>query len=174
MTNITQAQAELLSRAAAASEGAIDAGADDKLAKALIKKGFAISLPVEGGPSRLIVTEAGRAAIAPPNGIGEPAGSASDPADRAGDVSGGEQKLPAEEARPTGQAGPKGKLGVLVGLLRRPQGASVEEMTVATGWQAHSVRGAMSGALKKKLGLTIESEKTDAGRVYRIPGEARA
>jgi hypothetical protein len=38
----------------------------------------------------------------------------------------------------------------------------------ATGWQAHSVRGAMSGALKKKLGLIIESEKAAAGRVYRI------
>jgi len=38
----------------------------------------------------------------------------------------------------------------------------------ATGWQAHSVRSAMSGALKKKLGLVIESEKAAGGRVYRI------
>ncbi len=44
-------------------------------------------------------------------------------------------------------------------------------MTAATGWQAHSVRGAMSGALKKKLGLIIASEKTEAGRVYRIEGD---
>jgi hypothetical protein len=42
-------------------------------------------------------------------------------------------------------------------------------MTAATAWQAHSVRGAMSGSLKKKLGLTIESRKTDAGRTYSIP-----
>ena len=67
---------------------------------------------------------------------------------------------------------PKGKLGALIGLLKRPEGADVEEMMAATGWQAHSVRGAMSGALKKKLGLTIESEKSAAGRVYRIPAEA--
>ena len=42
-----------------------------------------------------------------------------------------------------------------------------------TGWQAHSVRGALSGALKKKLGLIIISAKTEAGRVYRIADEAR-
>ena len=57
---------------------------------------------------------------------------------------------------------------MLVVLLNRPEGACVEDMMVATGWQAHSVRGAMSGALKKSLGFIIESEKAAAGRVYRI------
>jgi len=55
-----------------------------------------------------------------------------------------------------------------VALLRRPEGAGIAELAGATGWQVHSVRGAMSGALKKKLGLTITSEKTETGRVYRI------
>jgi hypothetical protein len=45
---------------------------------------------------------------------------------------------------------------------------ALEDMMAATGWQAHSVRGAMSGALKKNQGLVIESEKAAAGRVYRI------
>lgn len=63
---------------------------------------------------------------------------------------------------------PKGKLATLVELLRRPDGATIEAMTAATGWQAHSVRGAMSGSLKKAMGLTIASEKTEAGRVYRV------
>ena len=63
---------------------------------------------------------------------------------------------------------PKGKLGQLIDLLRADGGATIEEMMAATGWQAHSVRGAMSGALKKKLGLAIASEKTEAGRIYRI------
>jgi len=49
-----------------------------------------------------------------------------------------------------------------------PKAASVEDMMTTTGWQAHSVRGAMSGALKGKLGFVIESEKAVAGRVYRI------
>ena len=65
-------------------------------------------------------------------------------------------------------ATPKGKLGILVTLLRASGGATVEAMAVATGWQFHSVRGAMSGALKKKLGYDIVSEKTDVGRIYRI------
>jgi len=69
---------------------------------------------------------------------------------------------------------PKGKLATLVELLRRPEGATIEAMTAATGWQAHSVRGAMSGSLKKAMGLTIASEKTEAGRIYRITDGAPA
>lgn len=69
---------------------------------------------------------------------------------------------------------PRGKLGAVVELLRRPEGATVEALSAATGWQVHSVRGAMSGALKKKLGLTIVSEKTEAGRIYRIQDAASA
>ena len=61
------------------------------------------------------------------------------------------------------------KQQIMIDLLRRPEGAGIEEITAATGWQSHTVRGAMSGALKKKLGLDITSEKTEErGRVYRI------
>ena len=57
----------------------------------------------------------------------------------------------------------------MIDLLRRPEGATIEEITAATVWQSHTVRGAMSGALKKKLGLLITSEKVEErGRVYRI------
>ena len=64
---------------------------------------------------------------------------------------------------------PQSKQDLLVELLRRKTGATIEEASRATGWQAHSIRGAISGLLKKKLGLTVKSEKTDArGRVYRI------
>ncbi len=66
---------------------------------------------------------------------------------------------------------PSGKLGLLIDLLEREGGANLEEMVQATGWQAHSVRGAMSGALKKKRKLTVLSEKTDQGRRYRIATE---
>ena len=41
-------------------------------------------------------------------------------------------------------------------------------MMSATGWQAHSIRGAISGSVKKALGLNVQSEQTDVGRVYRI------
>ena len=64
---------------------------------------------------------------------------------------------------------PKTKLAQLEAMLRRPDGATVEQISKSLAWQMHSVRGAMSGALKKKQGLTITSEKTDNGRrVYRI------
>lgn len=57
----------------------------------------------------------------------------------------------------------------LVELLQRPNGATVVELTKATGWQAHSVRGAISGIVKKKLGLNVSTEVVEKrGRIYRI------
>jgi hypothetical protein len=56
-----------------------------------------------------------------------------------------------------------------INLLCRREGATIEELQAATGWQAHSVRGFLAGAVRKKLGLTLLSEKSDAGlRCYRI------
>lgn len=63
------------------------------------------------------------------------------------------------------------KQTLLISLLEREDGATMEEIVEATGWQAHSVRGAISGALKKKLGLAVTSQKVEGrGRVYRIFG----
>lgn len=54
-------------------------------------------------------------------------------------------------------------------MLRAEGGATIDEIVEATGWKPHTIRGAMSGALKKKLGLTITSEKVEGrGRVYTI------
>jgi hypothetical protein len=72
-----------------------------------------------------------------------------------------------EVKHPTLRTGTKRAL--LISMLQRPQGVSKQEIVAATGWQAHSARGAMSGALGKKLGLEVVSAKEDArGRVYRI------
>ena len=61
------------------------------------------------------------------------------------------------------------KQSTLISHLRRREGATITELQTATGWQAHSVRGAFSGALKKKLGLSISSKRIEGrGRVYRI------
>ena len=59
------------------------------------------------------------------------------------------------------------KLDQLGALLTRPGGATLAQMTEATGWQVHSVRGAMAGSLKKGRGLTIGSDKVDGVRTYR-------
>ena len=60
--------------------------------------------------------------------------------------------------KPTPRAGTKQAL--MIDLLKRPEGATVEQIAAATGWQHHTIRGAISGALKKKLGLTVEATRT--------------
>jgi hypothetical protein len=63
----------------------------------------------------------------------------------------------------------KTKQQACLDLLSRREGATIEELQAATGWQQHSVRGFLAGAVKKKLGLTLLSEKPDAEpRRYRI------
>ena len=65
------------------------------------------------------------------------------------------------------------KQAVLIELLTRAEGATLPQMTDATGWQVHTVRGVMAGAFKKKLGLEITSEKQPgADRIYRITNQA--
>src|SRR5712672_3555661 len=56
----------------------------------------------------------------------------------------------------------------VLGLLRRPSGATIRNITKATGWQSHSVRGFFAAVVRKKLSLSLVSEKTDGERVYRI------
>ncbi|MCX7315368.1 MAG: DUF3489 domain-containing protein, partial [Hyphomicrobiales bacterium] len=61
------------------------------------------------------------------------------------------------------------KQAKLIEMLKRPDGATIPEVVDALQWQAHTVRGAIAGALKKKLGIEVTSEKVDGrGRVYRV------
>ena len=76
--------------------------------------------------------------------------------------------LKAIAAQPKQRAGTK--QAMLIEMLRRPEGGNMEEIMAATGWLAHTARGAMSGALGKKLGLVVTSEKDAVrGRVYKLP-----
>lgn len=75
---------------------------------------------------------------------------------------------PVRDTSPAQQAASASKIDTIVSLLRAKGGASIEQVIKATGWQAHSVRGAISGQLKKKLGLNVLSEKIDGTRLYRI------
>ena len=103
----------------------------------------------DGHGTTLVVTDAGLEAI----GI-EPV---ADP-----------QPTAAETPKPvTIRAGTK--QAQIIALLQRPEGAAITEIVAETGWMAHSVRGMISGALKKKLGLHIAAEKVDGrGTVYKL------
>jgi Protein of unknown function (DUF3489) len=66
------------------------------------------------------------------------------------------------------------KLEKVIGLLRRSEGTTIAAIMKATDWQQHSVRGFFAGVVRKKLKLTLESDKADGGeRVYRIVGPKR-
>jgi hypothetical protein len=69
---------------------------------------------------------------------------------------------------------PRNKTEACLALLARPEGATLEELQTATGWQAHSVRGLLAGTIKKIPGLSLDSEKPKDGprryRVRRAPG----
>jgi Protein of unknown function (DUF3489) len=104
-------------------------------------------------------------------------------ADRAATSAKGKGKTKATETasadKPTPRAGTK--QAQMIEMLKRPEGATVEQIAAATGWQHHTIRGAISGALKKKLGLTVEATRTrqvgpnkagakGSSTVYRITG----
>jgi hypothetical protein len=93
----------------------------------------------------------------------EPAesGATPKPAKRKAKAKAAKPARPAKAAsadRPTPRAGTK--QASMIELLKRPEGATVEQIAAATGWQHHTVRGAISGAVKKELGLTVEATRT--------------
>ena len=148
---ITDKQAAVLIAAVARPDGAIlplpahiRGGAIGKVCDALVARGLAISVGLPGKQT-LVIGNDGRLAL----------GLAIKP-------------MASAETRPTqDRAGTK--QAQLVAMLAAPEGASTAEIVVAFGWQPHTVRGAIAGALKKRLGLQIGSEAIEGrGRVYRI------
>jgi hypothetical protein len=161
---------------------------DDLLKKKLVAERPAIGPAAiwreseAGQPITLAITPAGLRALAAEAGEPPPGDDAKAKKSRTGMSS--SSKAHRHPARPSGGRRAKGgkaaaspasrtgsKQARLVALLRHAKGASIAEMVKATGWQAHSVRGVMSGVLKKKLGLTITSTKEERGRVYRVAGK---
>jgi hypothetical protein len=83
---------------------------------------------------------------------------------------GGKRKERSKKAtKPSQRKRSDSKQAKVIAMLKRPVGATVEQIVKATGWQPHTVRGFFAGVLKKRLGIEVTSEKGDDGkRVYRI------
>jgi len=124
------------------------------------------------GPQALLITPAGLAAVGIESAdetVRNVAPPPKKPSARKRAIPTAASGSPAGEAPRPPMPSPKTKLGLLVSALRSKKGATLEDLTKATGWMGHSVRGAISGALKKKRGLTIDSSVIEGrGRVYRI------
>lgn len=86
----------------------------------------------------------------------------------------GKRPAPKRKARPAAGAASASasKQAQLIALLQSPSGGTLAQMTLLTGWQPHSVRGVISGVLRKRLGLDVSSEVHDGSRVYRIGAAA--
>jgi len=187
MTQLSDTQALILSAAAQRSErialplpANLRGGAAAKVVAAMIAKNLLKEVDAnlhtsediwretgDGHGVTLVATDAGLAAIGikPEAANTAPAGATDSPTE--GPTPDTATKTdPAPKAR-TPREGTK--QATLIAMLRAETGATVEEIMAATGWQSHTVRGAMAGALKKKLGLEVASEKVEGrGRVYRV------
>ncbi len=136
-------------------------GARTKVLEALTKAGWLASTGNEGVPQ---ITEAGYAAI----GVKPPKPRKPKTVAKEGGAATCTQ-APAKASRRRQNS----KQAQVIEMLKRPQGASIEQVMQATEWQSHTVRGFFAGALRKKLGIPITSNKAEGQeRVYRIAPDA--
>jgi hypothetical protein len=124
----------------------------------------------DGHGVTLIITNAGLEAIGvEPDGALQ-TGTRGEEASEAAQAPAEAGSPPAPAAAPRERKAREGtKQALVIEMLRRPEGATITEIVEATSWASHTTRGFLAGALKKKLGLSIDSEKVEArGRVYRL------
>lgn len=145
----------------------IKGGARQKVIEGLFKRAMII-----GNDGHWHVTAEGYDALGRPRPGKRTATKAEKPADDKAPKSGRKAEA-ASGGTTAGDATPRtrdnSKQAQVIAMLRRPEGATIQQVCEATGWQSHTVRGTFAGTFKKKLGLTITSDKSEGGeRVYRI------
>lgn len=146
----------------------------EKVFNAMLKSGM-ITEGDQDGALVYLITDAGLEAVGKrPRRAAEtePAESAAkaEPEEQAEQSDSEASDAPPAEKPEGEEAEPKTtKLQTIIDMLKRPEGVTLKQMMDATGWQRHSLHGAMAGGLKKKQGLTINSSKEKGGeRIYRI------
>ena len=192
MPKLTDSQLVILSAAARRQDGTVlplprslkvNKAAATTVLKSLLKKGLVAERPAaadeahwretgDGGCTALVIADAGLQAIGVDRKTSKQSPSTKAPPKQ--------RRRRAEpkpsSSKPKGRTSPPAvrpgtKQAILIEMLSQPKGATLADLVTATGWQKHSVRGAISGTLKKKLGLAVISAVVEArGRVYRISG----
>jgi DNA-binding MarR family transcriptional regulator len=189
MPKLTESQLVILSAAAQRDDGAIlplpktvklNKGAATLVLKSLLRQGLVAERPAgaedetwrESDDKRLtlMIADAGLAAIGVSSKEGPAKGKPSKTVPATKKAIRTAAPSASEKTKPDTQEARAGtKQSKLLELLRRKIGATIDELTAATGWQPHSVRGALSGLIKKKLGLAVTAEVIEGrGRVYRV------
>lgn len=140
----------------------------DKVVESMLKNGLITEGDQDGGIAYLI-SDAGFEAV----GARKPNAAKAEeaPAAEAEDTAAEKPKKPERKAKAEGETGePKvSKQQMIIDMLKREEGATLKQMMEATGWQRHSLHGAMAGGLKNKLGLKITSTKENGGeKIYKI------
>jgi Protein of unknown function (DUF3489) len=144
----------------------IRGGAVDKVLGTLKTKGLIAhhGMPRDDNPPPLRITRAGLEAVGvePEDESDVDTGAAeTEAAPAATEVDTGSTTAKSKaKAAERGEATPGEKPALMIEMLKRPEGATVEQIAEATGWQHHTIRGAISGALKNKLGLTVEARRS--------------